>query len=81
MARKKKQSIVPSLSDVIGWTVCLILFLVMITALKGAFVLHMEFGRTAFGSSNSSLALLAAGVTTWLWGKTMCCRLGACKEK
>ncbi len=81
MIKKKKTPIIPTLAESISWTVCFILFLIMLTSLKGLAVLHMEFDRVAIGSSNSSLALLAAAVSTALWGKCVCHLLGSHCEK
>jgi len=81
MIRKKKKPITPTLAETVAWTVCLILFLIMLTALKGLVVLHMEFDRVAIGSSNSSLALLAAAISTALWGKCVHKLLGEHHEK
>jgi len=81
MSRKKKNPVLPSLQETVAWTVCVILFIIMITALKGAYILHAELGRIAFGSSNSSFALLAAGICTSLWGRCFYCCVSKCEEK
>ncbi|PIQ76846.1 hypothetical protein COU78_00920 [Candidatus Peregrinibacteria bacterium CG10_big_fil_rev_8_21_14_0_10_49_24] len=78
---KKKKHIAPSFEETIAWTVCLILFITMLTALRGAYVLHMQFGRAAIGSSNASLALMAAGINTGLWGLCIGHCLGFGKEE
>ncbi|PIR53614.1 hypothetical protein COU76_00110 [Candidatus Peregrinibacteria bacterium CG10_big_fil_rev_8_21_14_0_10_49_10] len=81
MSKKSKTGSALSLYGVVNWTVCLILFVVMLISLKGAYILHAELGRIAFGSSNSSFSLLAAAICTALWSKSlrrcMCC----CGEK
>ena len=71
MLRKRKIPLIPTLIETISWTVCLLLLVIMLTSLTGLIVLHMEFDRVAIGSSNSSLALIAAALSTALWWKSM----------
>lgn len=71
MIKKKKAYLIPTLSEAISWTVCLLLLVIMLSSLTGLIVLHMEFDRVAIGSSNSSLALIASALSTALWWKCM----------
>ncbi|PIR49656.1 hypothetical protein COU79_03735 [Candidatus Peregrinibacteria bacterium CG10_big_fil_rev_8_21_14_0_10_54_7] len=71
MLRKRKIPLIPTLIETISWTVCLLLLVIMLTSLTGLIVLHMEFDRVAIGSSNSSLAIIAAALSTTLWWKCM----------
>lgn len=79
MAKKTMgKPIVPSLADTISWTVCLILFLTMLATFKGVYLLHLQYGDAVFGSTNSSLALLAVGVNAALFGKFAAHCFGGC---
>jgi len=56
----------------VNWIICLLLFLASITSLVGVYRTHFSVGGMVFGSTASSLALLAFVVSLTLWSKWMC---------
>lgn len=55
-----------------NWIVCLLLFLTTITALAGVYRTHFGINGMVFGSTNSSLAILAFVISLTVWSKHMC---------
>ncbi|ALM14694.1 MAG TPA: hypothetical protein DEB30_00190 [Candidatus Peribacter riflensis] len=56
----------------VQWVICLLLFLASIASLVGVYRAHFATGGMVFGSTNSSLSILAFVVALTLWSKCMC---------
>ncbi|MBT3293338.1 hypothetical protein HN512_02605 [Candidatus Peregrinibacteria bacterium] len=75
MSKKQKGTMV---IDIVAWTICTILFLSTLVALKGAYTAHFGIRGMVFGSSSSSLSLIALALNIALWAKSLCWATGHC---
>jgi hypothetical protein len=65
-----------------GWVAAALLFLATIAAIIGAWTAHFDqAGNVVFGSTPSSLSLLALSVSSALWLKIMRCCCPCSAEK
>jgi len=76
---KKSSSCGPC--SVVGWLVCLLLFLTSLAALMGVYKAHFLSSGAVFGTTSGSLAILAFSVTVVFWMKCMVCCCGCGKGK
>ncbi|MDD5623333.1 MAG: hypothetical protein PHI23_01325 [Candidatus Peribacteraceae bacterium] len=66
-----KNSSTQGIRALIEWFVCLLLFLASVAAFAGVYRVHFDMSGSTFGSTNSSLSLMAFAIAVSLWGKQM----------
>ena len=70
----------PNLGTVqsIQWIVCTLMFLAMLASIAGVYQTHFTGAGATFGTTGSSLSIIAFVITAHLWVKSFACCMGIC---
>jgi len=62
------------------WVVCVLMFLAMLASVAGIYETHFIGAGATFGTTGSSLSLIAFAITATAWLRTLSCCLGSCDK-